>query len=54
MVSVYTSVNIKSVKVIYAPAKVTQCPRCRFAVEQKLFDYDKAIYKCTKCGNIHA
>lgn len=44
----------KLVKAIYVPAKVDQCPRCRFAVKQELFDYEKAIYKCTKCGNIHA
>lgn len=44
----------KSVKPKYAAAKVAQCPRCKFAVKQDLFDYEKAIYKCTKCGNIHA
>lgn len=53
--SVDTSNNMKKpIRVIYASAKVTQCPRCRFAVKQDLFDYEKAIYKCTKCGNIHA
>lgn len=44
----------KPVKAIYAPVKVAQCPRCRFSVKQELFDYDNVIYKCTKCGNIHA
>lgn len=44
----------RSIKAIYTSAKVTQCPRCGLAIKQELFDYEKAIYKCTKCGNIHA
>lgn len=44
----------KPVKAIYAPVKVAQCPRCRFSVKQILFDYTYGIYKCNKCGNIHA
>lgn len=44
----------KYVKAVYVPAKVAKCPRCKFSVKQDLFDYDKVIYKCTKCGNIHA
>lgn len=38
----------------YRALKLGQCPRCKFSVRQDLYDYDKEIYKCTKCGNIHA
>lgn len=41
-------------KHIYVSVKVAQCPRCKYSVKQLLFDYDNAIYKCTKCNNIHA
>lgn len=45
---------MKKVNKKYVPVRLEQCPRCKFAVRQTLFDYDNAIYKCTKCGNIHA
>lgn len=38
----------------YAKVKLGKCPRCQCTVKQALFDYNYAIYKCTKCGNIHA
>lgn len=44
----------KFIKSIYASVKVSQCPRCKLSVRQTIFDYSKEIYKCTKCGNIHA
>lgn len=44
----------KIVKTIYSSAKVSQCPRCKNVTKQTLFDYCNLIYKCTKCGNIHA
>lgn len=44
----------KIIKSKYVAAKISKCPRCKFAVKQSVFDYEKEIYKCTKCGNIHA
>ena len=38
----------------YKAILIKKCPRCKYSVRQDLYDYDKAIYKCTKCGNIHA
>lgn len=37
----------------YVPAKTGKCPKCKQTVRQNLFDYSYAIYKCSKCGNIH-
>lgn len=44
----------KPINFTYLSAKLSQCPRCKLTVKQTLFDYEKAIYKCTKCNNIHA
>lgn len=40
--------------IIYKAVKLEKCPKCRLSVVQAIYDYDKEIYKCTKCGNIHA
>ena len=44
----------KSYVLKYAKVKLGKCPRCQCTVKQTLLDYNYAIYKCTKCGNIHA
>lgn len=38
----------------YTKIKLEKCPRCQYTAKQTLFDYNYAIYKCIKCGNIHA
>ena len=46
-----------NVLIKYANIKLGKCPRCKYTVKQTLFDYNYAIYKCTKCGskeNLHA
>lgn len=37
----------------YAATKTIRCPRCRLISKHKLVDYNYAIYKCEKCGNVH-
>lgn len=37
----------------YTPTKIGKCPKCKQTVIQYLFDYNYAIYKCSKCSNIH-
>lgn len=38
----------------FPSVKVCKCPRCQLTTKQILFDYNYGIYKCSKCGNIHA
>lgn len=38
---------------MYTATKTMLCPRCRLTSKHTLFDFKYAIYKCTKCGNIH-
>ena len=45
---------MESVKHKYVSTKIAKCPRCKLSTKQNLFDYERIIYKCTKCGNIHA
>lgn len=42
------------VKHKYISVKLSKCPRCKCIVPQTLFDFKNAIYKCSKCNNIHA
>lgn len=37
----------------YAATKTCQCPRCRIISKHTLVDFNYAIYKCEKCGNVH-
>lgn len=41
-------------KTVYPSTKNIKCPRCGNITKHILYDYEYAIYKCTKCGNIHS